>query len=67
MRTQRIDCARDDWENILENAVQSGKEVELANFDYATGGQLCEMLAIGHKLRLVLDPKARAGFFQKRP
>jgi hypothetical protein len=67
MRVIRIDCAENDWQNILQNAVQDGKEAELVNFDYTTDGQLCERLAISHALQLVLDPKAHAGFLKKRP
>jgi hypothetical protein len=66
MQPVRIDCNQHDWEDILKDAVENGKEAELANFDYTTGGQLCEMLAISHAMQFVLDPKARAGFFKKR-
>jgi hypothetical protein len=65
MQRIRIDCARGDWENILKNAVEGGKDAELVNFNYKTDGQLCEALVISHAMRFVLDPKARAGFLKK--
>ena len=61
----RIDCSKDNWENVLQDAVQEGKEAELVNFDYPTNGQRCETLAISHALHFVLDPKAKAGFLGK--
>lgn len=65
MRPMRIDCSKGDWENILRDAVQDGKEAELVNFDYRMDGQLCEALAISHARHFVLDPKSRTGFFKK--
>ena len=66
MRPMRIDCSKGDWENILRDAVQDGKEAELVNFDYHTDGQLCATLTICHSVHFVLDPKSRTGFFKKQ-
>lgn len=62
----KIDCAQDDWKNILKNAIQEGNEAELVNFDYSINGQFCAELTISHALQFVLDPKERAGFFKNR-
>ena len=66
MRPVRIDCAKDDWGNILQDALQDGREAELVNFDYHTDGQLCATLTISHSMHVVLDPKSRTGFFKKQ-
>jgi hypothetical protein len=65
MRHVRINCAQDNWKNILKNAVEDGVEAELINFDYSANGRICELLVMTHALHFVFDPKAHAGFLKK--
>lgn len=61
-----INCKGDDWKPALKLTLQGDLEADLVDFDYTTGGALCETLAIAHKMDFRLNAKDSTASFRKR-
>ena len=63
-----INCAHEDWKELLHSHLYKGMEADLMNFEYGLHGAACELIAQAFAMEFQLDrdPTANAAHFRKK-